>query len=84
MDVATRLFAAHVVSPTVMNSSNYSFELIWIFQFWPPSTVHADRAFQTETFKPFLDQFDIQTRPVSPLWHQKNIIQPRPGLFVRY
>lgn len=78
MDSATRYSAAHIVSSTSMHDAIYSFECIWLSQFWPPGAIHADGAFQTEEFEQFLIKHDIMLRPVHHAGIKK--IWPNPDM----
>lgn len=49
--------------------------------------MHADGAFKTDAFQPFLSKYNIQLCPVPPRRHEKNMIEPLHGvircIFVR-
>lgn len=42
--------------------------------------LHSDGASQTDVFKPFLNRYYLQLRPVPPRFNEKNKIELRPGV----
>lgn len=77
MDVATRYSAGAVVDNKSIDTAIYSFEQIWISQFWPPGSIQADNAFVENGFDKLRELYDIELRPVPPRRHQKSPIEPR-------
>ena len=62
-----------------MDAVIYSFELIWLSQFWSPSYIQSDFAFHNQLCGKLLEIKDIIMRPVPPRRHCKNPLEPRHG-----
>lgn len=80
MDAATRDSAGALVESTNKHVAIYNFELIWFTQFWPPSPIQVGVAFKNDVFKSFLQPYDIENRPIPPIYHSKNPVKLRYGI----
>ena len=77
MDTATRYSVGQVVPDTSMTAAVLAFEAGWISQFWAPSNVVFDRAFENEEFRRYLSLHEISARDIPPRRHNKNALESK-------
>ena len=77
MDSVTRYSAGCVVTDTTMQASISTFDLHWITPFWIPQTVLFDQAFNNTEFTAYLSCLGINSRPIPPRRHNKNVIESK-------
>lgn len=77
MDSQTRYSAGDVVASTSISDAVAVFEAQWVSQFWPPTAVQMDQAFNNIEFTEYLTQHDITPRYVPPRRHSKNVLESK-------
>eukprot|EP00178_Gracilaria_changii_P015990 TRINITY_DN4502_c0_g1_i1.p1 TRINITY_DN4502_c0_g1~~TRINITY_DN4502_c0_g1_i1.p1 ORF type:complete len:217 (+),score=18.60 TRINITY_DN4502_c0_g1_i1:155-805(+) len=77
MDTSSRYSAGCPVEGTSMENTVFAFEALWVSPFWNPKAVVFDQAFNNTLFCDYLQQYDIEKRPVSSKRHNKNILESK-------
>ena len=77
MDYVTRFSAIHIVPSTKLADAVAGFEACWLNQFWHPNKIQGDKAFNNGEFANYLQQLNIQFKPVPPKRHSRNPIESK-------
>lgn len=80
MDTTSRYSACYIPNSTSLIDSMLAFEASWLSQFWPPTEVKGDNAFNKTNFIEFLKCLGIEFRPVPPRKHSKNVLESKHGI----
>ena len=60
-----------------MKEAIVAFEASWVWQFWYPDSIRADKASQVGDFKEYAEKIGIPIHPVPPGRHSKNAIESK-------
>lgn len=74
MDLKSIFSAASVVDSKEMTTVIKEFEQNWLNQFWYPSNLKGDKAFNDEAFKKYLEERSIKFHLTPPGRHGRNTI----------
>lgn len=79
MDGSTRYSACQITRSTSMDDSIIAFQSAWLNHHWPPTSIQADQAFSSQTFKDFVAKLGSELRIIPPRRHSKNVLEPKHG-----
>ena len=77
MDSHTRYSSGMVVQSLTMTEAIKVFECQWMSQFWAPKCILFDPAFDNDEFLNYAHTYDIETKPIPPRRHNKNVIESK-------
>lgn len=80
MDMLTRFSAAFVVKLAYLDEEVFGFEVCWIYQFWHPTSINGDSAFESGSFSVYMKNRKINFRLVPKRRHRKKPLEIKHGV----